>query len=235
MPTPQVNVNIIRAFEGPRHSRLEFLWDCLAEYYQQEFKLHVFANPRATLRHSECLRRIWEAERSRPERYCVLTEFDFLPFSGLPPIHLLKPDRPVVACKYAQRDEQTKALTQYPDVAGAWYVLIDKENAPADLDLGDGGPGHDPGGRVIAQLASHSKGAVLLHGADCLPIHHGIKYPIGVHLFWSRHLHDPPHINVAGCNLGDIQSGHDTAVEAWLEGTPYNFKKLVERRLAPIS
>lgn len=231
--TPQVNVNLIRAFDGPRHANLEFLWDLVAEHCQKDIRLHVLANPSARLRHSQCLNEIWNTERNRPERYALLTEFDFLPyFGGFLPLDRLTPKAPILACNYATRDPQTLKLAEH-DCAGAWYVLIDKENAPKDLDFTDGGPGNDPAGNLIKRLRiDHEKTGTLVAGRDCLPLHYGLSYPMGVHLFWSRHLHDNPNTVVAGCKLGDIQIGHDLAVRNWVRGSPAAFQRLMTKRLA---
>lgn len=52
------NVNIIRAFQGPRHSKLERIW----QYYRQrhDINLHVYDNPEALLNHGQALQRMWD-------------------------------------------------------------------------------------------------------------------------------------------------------------------------------
>lgn len=217
--SPPVNVNLIRAFEGPRHTKLEGLWDCVAEYLSRDVRLHVLSNLGARLCHADCLNEMWDAERARPERYAIFTEYDFLPnLRGW--FTPLGDATPLLGVEYATRSPLTKRL-EHHGIPGAWYLLVDKERVK-ELDFTAGGPFNDPANQI--------QGVRLMPGTDCYPLHYGISYPTGTHLFWSRHLHDDPDGSAAGFKLGDIQRGHDAAVEAWVRQAPGAFRYIARRR-----
>lgn len=231
-----VNVNLIRVFDGPRHERLRLLWDCFAEYNREQFRLHWFPNPHGAS-HARCLNSIWEEEMKRPEPYAVITEHDFLPdFETFLPTSALTERHPLFAAEYCTRDPATKKLTAH-GIPGAWYMLIDKTQI-GPLNFDPTGEFNDPANGLAALVASEYPGreVFLLQNKDCYPRHYGTELVTGEHLFWSRHLQDPPSRRVAGFSVGDIQAKHDNAVKAWLKRAPSRFLQLVlDRSCSPLS
>jgi len=222
-PLPNVNVNLIRIFEGPRHDRLRLLWDCYAELRRR--RLRLFWYPGAGRRHAQNLKLLWAEEMKRPERYAIITEHDFLPnFNFFTPTAVLGRASPVVAVRYVTRNPETLRLVKH-DFPGAWYLLIDKEFLP-EPNFDEGGPCNDPANL----LATKGVEPIYLEPIDCYPRHYGVEYMSGSHLFWSRHLHDDPSKRIAGCCLGDIQAGHDRAVDEWIAESPASFRRILARR-----
>jgi hypothetical protein len=210
VPATKINVNLIRAFEGPRHARLEQIWQKYARQYEDRMHLHVFDNLGAKLNHADCLEAIWEAETRRPERYTIFTEFDFLPG----PDFLKAPSSAVEAASYVTRNPGTRNLTIF-NKAGAWFVAIDKQLG-GDLRgaFRVGGAHNDPANLLADHLRrAGGPGCRLLESEDCYPRHYGVKVAMrGEHLFFSRHYGDPPHLRIAGLPLGDIQRKIDAVV-----------------------
>jgi hypothetical protein len=227
----QVTVRIARAFSGPRHSRLELIWDCVAEYLQDRMVLDVTDNQVRKLSHAQIFQRMWEEEKDCPNRYVLFTEFDFLPdVDRALPLALLNvasrykdSQYAAVGVQYATRHPETRVLRRHDGLAGGWWILIDKERAPREL-LFAGTP--DPGNQLPDQMPM-----ILERGEDSWPFHFGIDYPFGTHLFWSRHYHDDPNMEVAGVLLGEMQQRHDNAVAMWLAAQPTDFRKLYMSRI----
>jgi hypothetical protein len=121
----------------------------------------------------------------------------------------------------------TRRLVEYTDMSGAWFMFFDKEKVPEQLQF-DTQP--DPGCLIANQLLDRGILATLMHGDDCMPRHFGIDYPMGVHLFWTRHLHDDPKIRISGFPLGDIQKKHDKAVDTWVRKMPKEYKAILVKR-----
>lgn len=228
-----INVNIIRAFEGPRHERLELLWAVIAEYCKKDISLHIYPNLGAKLSHAECLNYMWIEELKRPEPFALITEFDFLPNlrTWLPTKYLLT-DAPVLAAEYCTREPESSKLLSH-DLPGAWYILIDKTRV-GDLDFSGAGPFNDPAnGLGWCVRKRYNAPLLLLTHSDCYPRHYGAEMLVGEHLFFSRHIHDDPDMKVAGLILGDIQKKHDRAVEFWIRRAPPAFQRLLKKRLKP--
>lgn len=210
-----IRTRIIRVpFSGPRHDRLNAIWDHLAA--TKAVDLEWFDNTCAGLSHAESFAEIWEEELYHPSRYLLLTEHDFLPAldnpDWIPLNRLCNDDLAFVACQYHTRNphDLTK-LDVHPDKAGGWFLLIDKQKF-TDLPAFAGTP--DP----CNQLPEQVKGNCHLEPpADDYPDHYGASYPFGTHLFWSRHLHDlPGDQRVAGVRMADMRAAHDRAVSAYI-------------------
>ena len=230
MARPGINVNLIRAFSGPRHDRLERVWDVILEHQKHLVTGHIFANPGAHMSHAQCLNALWEEELKRPEPFALLTEYDFLPNLPLwlPTIHLAG-NSPILAAEYITRDPKTRRLLHH-DIPGAWYILIDKTRIGA-LDFSGAGDFNDPANGLVAYVTrEYNSSILLLNHEDCYPRHYGARLMTGEHLFFSRHLHDDPHQSVAGLHLGDIQRKHDWAVEDWIRNAPLSFRRLFKKR-----
>lgn len=216
MAAPQVSVNLIRAFDGPRHKKLERAWTYFMEFLCPEATLHVYDNPGGRDSHAHCLNRIWEQEARRPTRYAILTEFDFLPsplfFTDLDWVDEL---HPVAAAEYVTRDPYTRQL-QHHGIPGAWYILVDKKRCP-DLDFSPAGRFNDPANGLAEFIsAKYSLGTKLLPTEDNDNGGYSIRIPQGEHLFFSRHYNDPPGNFVAGFCLWDIQKKTDAAIDRYI-------------------
>lgn len=141
VPPSKINVNIIRAFEGPLHSRLEKIWGRIAAKYKDVMNLYVFDNIGAKRRHAQCLAKMVEEEFKRPELVTIFTEFDFLPEDGF----FDTSDADVAAVEYGTRNPpggQNNPLAPGPQadgssgqfttipvftghgIPGAWFVRI---------------------------------------------------------------------------------------------------------------
>jgi hypothetical protein len=187
----QVNVNLIRAFEGPRHTRLERLW--------LQFpipRIYVHDNRTTGLSHGEALNAMWAEEKKRQARYAIFTEFDFLPG---PEFLRTEMAAPLIAGEYCTRNPET-LKEEWHGIPGAWFIMVDKKFVPRSLDFGPGGPFNDPGALLPAAL---------IQSYDCMPEHYGVRVGTrGEHLFFSRHYNDEGGI-IAGLDLADILSKVD--------------------------
>jgi hypothetical protein len=80
----QTNLHLIRAFEGPRHTRLERIWERVGALCPG-VSIHVHDNLSKgggppPLQHGQKLQEIWEGEKADPSApVCIFTEFDLLP------------------------------------------------------------------------------------------------------------------------------------------------------------
>jgi len=217
MPTSnKINVNIIKVFEGPRHYKLEEIWDEIASRNRDRMNLHIYDNTGARRSHADAYEEIWKKEIHRKEEETIFTEFDFLPEEGF-----LEKDTeaPIEAATYVTRNPQTKKISTYGTV-GAWFIRISKPALREYLGSLEqlyggflaGGHGNDPGGRLL----SVCPGARLLGTEDCYPEHFGARVVgRGQHLFWSRHYGDPPGVRRAGFAMSDIHKGVDRAIESY--------------------
>lgn len=223
----KVTVRIARAFDGPRHRRLEAIWDTIAEYARDRIVLRWEPNTRDRVSHADIFNRMWRKDRRGPNRYVLLTESDFLPdLNGhwLPLTELTYFDADALGVPYLTRNPSTLTLRVYETRVGGWWVLIDKSRAPASLDF-DGDP--DP----CNQLGEQMKVRFARPTCDARPRHYGVRYPdLGDHLFWSRHYHDNPERTIAGVNLGDMQHRVDQAITAWIWRQPKRFTDLLRKR-----
>lgn len=214
-PSAKINVNLIRAFTGPRHARCEAVWQKFAREHKASINLHIFNNPDARRPHGECLQEMWEREQKRDEFRCIFTEFDFLPNEGLAhwPFTHFSLITPVEAAAYCTRDPGTLELLQHK-LPGAWCVRISKAllHEPRRLDLTAGGPFNDPCGRLAESLGDQV--LRLLPQLDRRPVSYGtVTRGGGTHLFFSRHYNDDPSLRPAGFSLGDILAGVDRELE----------------------
>jgi len=221
--TPATTIRIARAFEGPRHERLEKVWDCIAEYVQDDARLIVEPNRSPRISHADIFGRMYAKDSEEPNRFLLLTEYDWLPdLSGdwLPTHVFDETDLAVLVTQYYTRNPENMRLRKHQGKPGGWYILVDKARAP-HIRTFHGEP--DPAN----QLSSEAD-ALILPGEDCYPLHYGVEYPMGTHLFWSRHYHDGDDDDVvAGVRLGDMRVLHDQAVTLWLRLQPTEFLKLV--------
>lgn len=227
---PQINVNICRIWEGPRNERLHLLHEVLAEVQKDKYRLCWWRNP-GRVSHAKSLEVMWQQELARPERYAVFTEHDFLPApSRWLDLRLLDEEHPVVSCRYVTRDPVTKKLLRH-EAVGPWYTMIDKSIVQS-IHWEEWGQTNDPGNGMkhFVEKEYPGRSVRILEPTDGLPVSYGVHYPTGEHLFWSRHLHDPPHIRVAGVCLGDIQTKHDQAVTKWLQQAEKEIQEVAARR-----
>lgn len=240
MSEPQVTVRLVRAFDGPRHDRLRTIWQTIAEYASPNVVVSWFANMGCRLSHADAFQAIWREECQRDDPPFVLfTEEDFLPeltggwekWTGLS--FLGRHDAKALFLPYHTRDAARKFLLPHAGLTAGWYALIDKRFAPKNLRF-RGRP--DPGNQLGAQyFAAGIRAHTLRAYDDCYPKHYGIRYPVGEHLFWSRHLHDDPSKRVSGIVLGEVQQKHDRAVNAWIARQPSDFRRLLIERFPDVA
>ena len=204
--------------EGSRHERLYSIWRAVAKYMACEIEVVHFENPGCVWDHATCLRMIWLKEVRLSGRFFVITEYDFLPdFSRFLPLEQLHAaDRPVIAAEYM--DGVGGPAPRAMGVPGAWYLIIDKKRLEKP-DFSPGGPFHDPAAGLKC---------LLLPARPGWPEFPGARYSTGVHLFWQRHLHDPPDMIVGKerMRLGDMQRKHDAFVERWIKESPRGFQEI---------
>lgn len=220
------NLHLIRAFEGPRHARLEKIWERVEQLVRPHgVVVHIHDNlerlSKAQLSHGEKLQEIWEGEKADPAPQAIFTEFDFLPdlAAGLVerPGAVGSGSKPIHAAEYATRSPLGRRLVRH-GIPGAWFVAVDKRRLGRDterVDFRPGGPGNDPAGRLPPDLVQ------LLGAEEGTYSPFGCRVPgCGEHLFWSRHYNDPPTALHAGFVMGEIQRAVDRACdlyEAYLE------------------
>ena len=226
-----ITVRIIRVFDGPRHDLLRSLWECIAEYARDQMILKWFPNDRGW-DHTECLNRIWTEEQQSPSSRLLITEHDFLPDLNYDDWLLQKdlkaPDVALAAACYSKRAPGTRTLANFRDIVGPWLMSFDKTKCPGHLEF----RGRlDPGGALCSQLLKVNQCAILYPGHDPYPLHVGVEYAFGTHLFWSRHYNDPPETRVSGYNVGEILIKHDRCVYSWILQQPQEFQALLVKRL----
>lgn len=226
-----IKVRIIRVFDGPRHTLLRDLWDCIAEYAQDRMILEWFPNS-GRWDHSECLNRIWTEEQADPTGRLVITEHDFLPDLNyddwLLQKDLAQPDVALAGSCYAKRAPGRRTLRNFRDVAGPWFMSFDKTKCPGRLEF----RGRiDPGSDLGPQFAEVNQCFMLYPGHDPYPLHVGVEYAFGTHLFWSRHYNDPSEARVSGYSIGEILTKHDRCVHSWIRQQPQKFQQLLVKRL----
>lgn len=212
MSASDVNVLLIRAFEGPRHARLEKIWDEVAK--RAPIKLRIFDNLGAKLRHAQCLAAMWEQEIWRPEHECIITEFDFLPYDGF-----WYGDRraEIESTMYCTRDPATLRLSVEPRIAGGWFTHIRKTDAVLQRRhvilrglSEESGRYRDPCNALLPDR--------FLPLVDAYPEHYGCRVVgRGEHLFWSRHYNDPPYLTLGGFSLASIHRKVDRTITRYEE------------------
>jgi hypothetical protein len=204
------NVLLIRAFEGPRHERLERIWVEVAK--RAPIRLRIFDNRSMRLRHAQCLAQMWSEEVWRTERACLFTEFDFLPYDRF---WEGASNADIAATQYCTRSPSDLRLTTHPQLAGAWYIHIKKSTTVLarrhDVLLGlslETGKFRDPGNALTPDE--------FLPIDDAYPGHYGVRVRgRGEHLFWSRHYNDPSYLSVAGFSLADIHRRVDRTIDQY--------------------
>jgi hypothetical protein len=217
-----IEVHLIDIFKGPRHERLKKIWQTII-LYCDDLIPRIFENKEG-LSHAQSYNRMWEEPANEPFR--LFTEFDFLPhlslgeglWTGKALLESMGTD--AVGVKYYTRNPRNNHLREHPGFAGGWFVLFDTGRARLRLRF-EGEP--DPCNQLPQAIDMH-----LESGRNCWPVHYGVDYPsFGVHLFWSRHLHDPPDTNISGFRLGTVQELHDRAVSTWIVRQPLEFRELL--------
>lgn len=221
------HVRLTRAFEGPRHDRLEKLWVCIAEYAKDRIRLIFEPNIGARASHAKMFQRMWAKDSEFENRFLLLTEMDFLPeLAGQwLPVSLFEESAKVnaVATQYYTRNPNNMRLVRHAGKPGGWWVLVDKTRAPAQLEF-EGRP--DPCNQLPEQMPT-----AILPGIDCYPNDYGVEYAVGKHLFWSRHYHEgEDNETINGVQLGKMRKAHDRAVSLWIRTQPADFLALVARR-----
>jgi hypothetical protein len=217
----RVNVNIIRAFEGPRHDVLEAIWYEYLNAHNDEICVWVYDN-RGDHRwsHATALQRMWEDEKQRPEPIAVFTEFDFLPAPGFAQrvgqTQNLTVPTPIEAAEYCDRNMRTMALRP-KGIPGAWFIRVNKSLLHAEPYFW-AGPGEDPANHLGRDFEDKGQAVVLLPQEDCLPEHLGTRtVPYGEHLFYSRHYNNTPADQAGVPHLPAVLHGVDTAINNWWE------------------
>ncbi len=199
-------------------------------------RLCWYDNQSEALDHAGVFSAMWEEEKKGYNPFVLLTEADFLPHVDRIREYLremaelcLKTNNGALTFEYCTRHPSTQALRSHGrDLSAGWFVLLQRRCAPEEIDF-SGKP--DPCNQLYEQM----KVAIDEDKHDCYPEHMGIDYDAGIHLFWSRHLHDDPRRIVAGSTLGAIQSAHDRAVDDWVAEQPDDFRALLEKRCPGIA
>jgi hypothetical protein len=230
MDTPLLTVRLIRCFEGPRHERLYKIWDAIAEYIAPEANVRWYANPDVALRHAQCFDRMWQEELEFDNRYVLFTEADFLPdlavgLENWTGTTLLKDA--AVGTLYCTRSEKSWKAMQHRDRCGGWFLLMDKERIPREISF-EGEP--DPCNQMRSYLRRYGHTIVLRNGYDPYPVHWGMEYPFGTHLFWSRHYNDNPGRRISGFPLRNILGKVDKRISQWIVEQPEDFQALLVER-----
>jgi hypothetical protein len=231
---PNFAIRLIRAFDGPRHRRLRDIWTAIAEYIQQDVAVRWYANTKG-LRHAQCFDIMWREEQEFDNWGVLFTEEDFLPdlaldlddWTGITSFH--HTNQAAAATSYCTRSPKSRKLFQKAELAGGWFICIDKEHFPKPQEISfEGDP--DPANQLRGCLEAYSKVISLVPGKDGFPHHYGVEYPYGTHLFWSRHYHDDPRTRVSGFKLGDIQTKVDWRISQWIREQPEDFQELLVAR-----
>ena len=215
-PAPTAVVRFAEHGNGPRHLRLRAIWRAIAACEPQ-----VRIEPQADRGgHRQFLEAATLIPATAP--ILLLTEEDFLPnldSDWCSAEHTLSGAH-LVACSYRMRGA-FRMLDNDRGIVGGWYLAFNTHlDDLSSLDFS----GPDPGNRLQNQIAPQR--LILMPGEDGYPAHYGIEYPVGVHLFWSRHLHDPPERRVSGISLGDVQAKHDARVDRWIARAPQRFREV---------
>lgn len=230
---PDLTIRLIRAFDGPRHERVRTIWQAIAEYAAPVVNVRWFANTGGRLRHAQSYNRMWNEEVEFDNRFVLFTEEDFLPDLAMPLSiwtglrGFVDKNQAAVACMYATRSEKNFEMLQDGNKPGAWFVCMDKREMPRVFNF-EGNP--DPCNDMPGHLFPYGKTIRCHKGLDPYPLHYGLEYQMGTHLFWSRHWHDPPNMRVGAFSLRDIQSKVDIRVASWIQEQPQDFKTLLGAR-----
>lgn len=209
-----INVHLIRAFEGPRHARLERIWKIIAEIYADRATVWVHDNLTEKKPHATMLEAIWQDVIRQEQEDVIITEFDFLPAPGW-----LDPRGESECAEYCTRDPYSRTLQQHGLAAPWWMHFVHLlPSTRSDLSGGfqSGGRFNDPCGELLPAARRAGCSIRLLSGVDGYPVSYGVSYPgRGTHLFWSRHYNDPPVGIIAGVLLGEMQRKVDRVLDEY--------------------
>jgi len=209
-------IRLIKAFTGPRSSRLREIWRRINNMVEPEIKW--LDNFDLILSHTEGLHEMWHQEKDQPNRYVLFTEEDFLPdlsqptevWTGLTSLKLHQ-RATGVGVQYVTRDRLSSQPVPDWRKAGAWYLLLDKERVGFTQITFSGRM--DPCNELGFQIPLR-----ILPGRDCLPEHYGFNYrKIGTHMFWSRYLDEDPETMVGSIRMGNVQRLHDAFVDKYVD------------------
>lgn len=228
---PVTRIRQIRCFDGPIHDVLHAIWDVIAEAIAPAAVLDVFRNPDATLSHAQCLQRIHAEESEMDSRFWAFMEHDFLPEleeDWLFAEYLVRHGPAFTGVMYATRgkDISSGPLFQYSDMAGGWFFLWRKDVMPARIAY----HGHpDPCNQLPEQLAGKGLASQIFPGQPA-DDSFAIRYPFGVHLFFSRHYNEPPATPICGVPAGRIQATTRQEIARWFCRQPRKFHRLFLQR-----
>ena len=225
-----INIRIARVFEGWRHERLRAIWDTVAEYHKSWMRLCWYPVP-AGDSHADAFDAMWDIEKNTSNNvFSIMTEADFLPYvDNIKPYIkemaqlCLKEKYGALGYEYLTRHPKTRALMSHDQKTAGWFLLLNRKECPKFLTF-QGVP--DP----CNQLQDHMRVGHDTDVHDMYPETPSLDYESGIHLFWSRHLHDDPTRKVAGFLLGDIQDSHDLAVDNWIAEQPQDYQDLLDLR-----
>lgn len=245
MTEPHTTVKMVEYGHGPRHLRLRAIWDAIDRCTPE---IELDTDGRKYGSHQEAFETFWAEGCST--RYMLLTEEDFLPDLETDWLNqqLLQKYVHLVACQYRMRDS-LRSLAHPDGTVGGWYLSFDMAQFERPVMRGESAlvtcgsrpldfGGRDCGNRLQEQVEkvqlfdgsdgrfNHKTSGVGTNPVVEVPNHFGIEYPFGVHLFWSRHLHDDPRRRISGIELGDIQAAHDKRVDYWLATAPERFHRI---------
>lgn len=211
-----INVHLIRAFEGPRHDRLERIWKILAEIYADRATVWVHDNLKEQQPHATMLEAIWQDVIRQEQEDVLITEFDFLPEPGW-----LDPIGESEVAEYCTRDPYSRTLQQH-GLAGPWWMHFVHLLPSSRSGLAEGfracGRFADPCGDLLPCARRAGCPVRLVPGVDAYPSSYGVRYPgRGTHLFWSRHYNNPPSDVIAGVLIGEMQRKVDKVVKDYSE------------------
>jgi len=234
-----INVNIIRAFEGPRHDIAEAIWHGLAAC-TNKWRLIVHDNLGAPRLPEQMLEHMWEDEQTRPERFAVFSEFDFLPGPEFPGTHLIdKPNGPVfAAAEFVYRLQESKQL-ENRGCSAMWWWAADKfqlRGIPfSKWGERDNEPSWgDPLNVAFRDIERAGLPVCLIRHRDHYPKHYGASIgDIGTHMFWSRHWNQDPRtpLTFDKIVLGDVLDKLDGELERYILALPEREKQEVLKRL----
>lgn len=178
-------VSYVRTFEGAEHEEFYKIWEAIC--LRDNIPLHIFDNGERMLHYPTALNEVYVTLQSEA-KHILLVDHDFVPnptvdWTG----RSLIEDKAAVACMYKHY------LTEFPEMAGSWFTLLDTEKVP-ELDARWWAwtplprwslPAEDTMNWLPAQYDTvllPSKGVGL-----------GVEYATGRHLHFSRYLTYPPH------------------------------------------
>lgn len=230
--TPITRIRQVRCFDDPINEALHLIWDVIAETIAPAAILDVFRNPGAALSHAQCLQRIHAEEREMESQFWAFIEADFLPELSedwLFAEYLVRHGPAFTGTMYATRGQNIEhgPLFQYSDMAGGWFFIWRKDCCPPRVAY-HGAP--DPCNQIPEQLAGKGLSSQLFPGQPS-DISFAIRYPFGLHLFFSRHYGDDPSTRICGVPAGQIQVTTRKEIISWVRRQPRKFQALLKSRI----